>query len=86
MIVDDSVMVREVLFHLLGEEHYVEAVSSGSEALARIEPGRYDVLLIDLGMPEMPGQLVAREADASIKPGYGNDYGMGIAGFRSAGE
>jgi len=39
----------------------VEAVLSGREALERFAPGRYDVVLIDLAMPGMAGDQVARE-------------------------
>jgi CheY-like chemotaxis protein len=47
----------------------VEMALSGAEALKRFAPGRYDMVLIDLGMPEMPGDQVAREMkrlDASV--------------------
>ena len=33
----------------------------GTEALKTFEPGRYDVALIDLGLPGTPGDQVARE-------------------------
>jgi len=39
----------------------VEAVPEGREALARFAPGKYDAVLIDLGMPGMSGDQVAWE-------------------------
>ena len=39
----------------------MESVLSGREALARFSPGHYDVALIDIGIPGMPGDRVARE-------------------------
>ena len=41
----------------------------GKEAVEKFLPGRYDVALIDLGMPGMPGDQVARKmrhADPSL--------------------
>ncbi len=69
LVVEDEEIVCHVLSDLLSEEHEVEVVSSGKEALDRFAPGRYDVALIDLGMPEMPGNRVAermREADPLV--------------------
>jgi signal transduction histidine kinase/CheY-like chemotaxis protein len=66
LVVEDEEVVRLLLADLLSEDHEVVAVSSGREAMERFAPGRYDVALIDLGMPEMPGNQVAekmREAD-----------------------
>ena len=34
---------------------------TGPEALERFAPGAYDVALIDLGLPGLPGDRVARE-------------------------
>ena len=39
----------------------METVLDGPEALERFAPGRYDVALIDLAMPGMPGDQVARK-------------------------
>lgn len=61
LIVDDDWLVRKVLPYLLSEEHEVEAVESGQEALERFAPQRYDVVLIDLGMAGVPGDQLARQ-------------------------
>ena len=54
---------------MLSEKHEVETVSGGPEALEGFKPGRYDVVMIDLGMPDMPGDQVAariRERDPLV--------------------
>ena len=59
--VPDFAPVRDVLEGFLEADHEIEAVAGGAEALERAAKQRYDVALIDLGMPEMPGDQVARE-------------------------
>ena len=54
---------------LLSKSHVVDVLHSGTEALQRFESGRYDVVLIDLGLPGVPGHRVAqafRSADSSV--------------------
>jgi PAS domain S-box-containing protein len=68
LIVDDEAMVARVVERALGHDHQVAAVTSGREALARIERGdRFDVILCDLMMPEMTGMDV-HERITAIDP------------------
>ena len=60
LVVDDDEVVRRVLKDSLSYTLNVETASSGRDALDRFESGRYDVVLIDLGMPVIPGDQVAR--------------------------
>lgn len=59
MVVDDEFAVRDVILQSLADRE-VSAFGSGAEALYAFEPGTYCVAFIDLGMPEMPGNEVAR--------------------------
>jgi signal transduction histidine kinase/CheY-like chemotaxis protein len=63
LLVDDETDNLEVLREVLElEGHDVEVARSGPEALARIDRGeRFDLVLCDVGMPEMSGWQVARE-------------------------
>jgi len=61
LIVEDDEGTCRLLDRLLSETHEVETVLNGREALERFAPGRYDAVLIDLAMPGMPGDQVARE-------------------------
>ena len=56
LIVDDDEMVLLAVNELLGQEGYdVHTVSSGTEALKRLDKDGYDLLLLDIIMPEMDG-------------------------------
>jgi len=61
LIVEDDEGICDLLDRLLSETHAVETVLSGREALERFALGRYDVVLIDLAMPGIPGDQVAQE-------------------------
>jgi DNA-binding NtrC family response regulator len=61
LVVDDEEIVRRsCLRTLVDGGHEVDAVDSGAGALAKIEDGRYDVLLLDIMMPKMDGIEVLR--------------------------
>ena len=69
LTVDDEQVVRDLMSYLLSEDHEVETVMDGQEALEGFAPGQYDVALIDLEMPGMPGDQVAqkmRQVDPSL--------------------
>ena len=56
LIVDDDEMVRMALVELLKPEGYdVFAVSSGLLALEKLEEETFDLMLLDIIMPEMDG-------------------------------
>lgn len=56
MVVDDDEMVLMALDELLKPEGYeVQTVSSGTEALQKLDQGGYDLLMLDVIMPEMDG-------------------------------
>jgi len=61
LIVEDDEGTYGLLDRLLSETHEVETVLNGREALEQFAPGQYDVVLIDLGMPGLRGDRVARE-------------------------
>ena len=56
MIVDDEKIVRESLYHWFTKiGHTVEKASSGFEALERLAENPFDVLFVDIKMPQMNG-------------------------------
>ena len=61
LIVEDDEWVRMMLERLLSGTHQVNAVENGGKGLEAFVPGELDAVLIDLGMPEMPGDQVAQE-------------------------
>jgi DNA-binding response OmpR family regulator len=72
LVVDDEASVRLTLGALLRRAgHTVTAIGSGSEAVALLDHQPFDLLLVDLAMPEMDGmQLVSaarqRQPDLAI--------------------
>jgi PAS domain S-box-containing protein len=65
LLVDDDDLVRETLAELMRlERHRVTAVGSGSEALALLDQGAFDVLLTDVYMPGMDGAELAGQVEA----------------------
>ena len=61
LVVDDDEMVLIALNELLSAEDYVvHTVFSAKEALERLDQGVYDLLLLDIIMPEMDGFELCR--------------------------
>ncbi|PTL75906.1 sigma-54 dependent transcriptional regulator [Vitiosangium sp. GDMCC 1.1324] len=66
LVVDDEEQVRTFLGELLGSSGYqVRCASSGSQALEMLAGGSFDVVLLDVMMPEMSGLEVLRRYRAS---------------------
>lgn len=61
LVVDDDELVLMALSELLSPEGYdVHTVSGGAEALERLEGDGYDLLVLDIIMPEMDGFELCR--------------------------
>ena len=69
LIVDDEKWVREVFrdFCNVTEAFEVELADSGAEALEKIQAVRYDLVTVDLIMPEMSG-LEVLSAIKRVRP------------------
>jgi GAF domain-containing protein/anti-sigma regulatory factor (Ser/Thr protein kinase) len=66
LVIDDEGTVRDLVAEaLMSHGHRVTVASGGREGLARFEAGRYDVVLTDLGMPDLDGWAVARAIKAA---------------------
>jgi CheY-like chemotaxis protein len=63
LVVDDEPKLAQLLQSFLElQGHHVLAVTTGADAISLLAERTFDVLLTDLGMPEMSGWDVAREA------------------------
>jgi CheY-like chemotaxis protein len=64
LVVEDDTMQRQFLeATLVAAGFEVDTVSSGLDAVRQMRPGRYDVVLVDYGLPEIDGLTVAKLAD-----------------------
>ncbi|CAK8714837.1 histidine kinase [Candidatus Electronema halotolerans] len=60
LLVEDNKINQQVAAELLTQECFrVDLAENGQEALAMLEPGRYDLVLMDLQMPVMDGYQAA---------------------------
>ncbi|MEK8022541.1 MAG: response regulator [Candidatus Hydrogenedentota bacterium] len=56
LVVDDEAPMRAALARLLGARGFdVDTAATGEEAIALAEPGRFDLVILDLWMPGMNG-------------------------------
>lgn len=56
LIVDDEQIVRDSLTHWFEEDGYqVESAEDGFDVLRNLEPGKYDIMLVDIKMPKLNG-------------------------------
>jgi DNA-binding response OmpR family regulator len=59
LIVDDSVLMLEVVRNALEGAGFEAATANSMEELERQDPGTFDVILMDVQMPELYGDDVA---------------------------
>jgi PAS domain S-box-containing protein len=80
LVVDDNVISAQSLELLLRlEGHQVRIVHDGPEALAAASKHRFDVLLMDIGLPGMSGYEVARRLRQ--QPETGNPLLVAVTGY-----
>jgi DNA-binding response OmpR family regulator len=66
LVVDDEAVIRRTLETLLRRQGYeVWTAADGAEAFAWLRQGVFDLLLIDLGLPDVSGLEIAQRAGAS---------------------
>ncbi len=66
LVVEDELKIRELLRSYLEREGWsVLTTGSGAEALTVIASGTVDLIVLDLGLPDVPGETVAAEVRRS---------------------
>jgi two-component system KDP operon response regulator KdpE len=61
LIVDDERAIRRFLKASLGSQYHITEAVSGAEALSAVASDRPDVVILDLGLPDMDGMEVTRQ-------------------------
>ena len=59
LVIDDEKMITNTITAMLKGKHNVEVEHNAKNVLQNFEPNTYDIALIDLGLPHMPGNEVA---------------------------
>lgn len=69
LLAEDEISLSKALTAILEGNHYsVDAVYDGAEALAYLDAGNYDALILDIMMPKLDGLHVLRQLRASGNP------------------
>ena len=61
---DDPSILRLVATILRREKYHVDTANGGREALSKLESAQYDVIVLDLMMPDISGVDVLRSLEA----------------------
>lgn len=68
LVVEDDAFLREVFLETLQREGYtVDSATNGHEALEKLKPGGWDLVLLDIIMPEMDGLEVMKKYNEQNK-------------------
>ena len=68
LIVDDELHIRQILrLHLEAEGYQVLEAETGGEALAAVASRCPDLILLDLGLPDMSGLTVCETLPADLQ-------------------
>jgi two-component system invasion response regulator UvrY len=80
LIADDHAMVRTGLRHYLEQEASIDTIeetATGTETLQRLRSGQWDLVILDINMPDRSGLDILRH----IRSGYPNTRVLVVSGF-----
>src|SRR5262245_22641092 len=68
LVVDDEQHIRDVVQYALEREGWsVRTATGGTEALARLDAGGVDLVVLDVGLPDVDGLEVCRRMRATSR-------------------
>jgi len=78
LVVDDQEVVTQLVEHVLSPRHDVTCLGDSARVLPALTEADYDVLILDLGMPNIPGDKLAE----SIRLAYPHTVLVLMTGWR----
>ena len=70
LIVEDDKTLGDVLQRELTKEYSVSLARRKSEALTKIKSDRFDLLILDIGLPDGSGFDIAESFSGPVKPQF----------------
>jgi DNA-binding response OmpR family regulator len=61
LIVEDNKLISGVLEKNLRHDYYIDVVETGNEAITLASTNEYDIILLDLGLPDIDGSRVCTQ-------------------------
>ncbi len=81
LLAEDERSLSKALIKILEKNNYAaDAAYDGEEALAYLETGNYDGVILDIMMPKMDGLTVLKKNSGSRKPDSGTDADRKVGG------
>ena len=78
LIVDDEEIIRDLLAEVL-EDYMISLACDGKEAIDKLKESKYDLVITDLRMPNVPGEEVVKFARET----YPGTRGIVISAYSS---
>ena len=68
LVVEDEAKIRDLVRRYLEREGFaVLTTGSGAEALSMLETAQVDLLVLDLNLPDVPGESIAAEYAGRVR-------------------
>lgn len=61
LLIEDDRGIAGALVHALRNSYEVRTVTTAEAAFYKVDTGHYDLIILDLGLPDMPGSVVCNE-------------------------
>ncbi|MFZ3009813.1 MAG: response regulator transcription factor [Candidatus Microsaccharimonas sp.] len=68
LVIEDNPRLSDRVRRRLGKKYYIDIAETGNEALQKVNKCEYDLIILDLGLPDMSGKEICKKLrDVHIK-------------------